>query len=229
MMGRLRCWRGCRPKVSAEPIERALQDKRGRMLVDHRGALGAADIGRDQFALDRGGGEPLVPERDRQFGAALRGCARRRASIARAGLRVPSMLSGSPSTKPDGAGVRRQVQQARGIGREFLRAMVSTPAASLRSGSRDGDADGLGAEVETDQRPRARASAAASTRGNDECRHPRCAIMRRSREANGAVDPALSSALFCPRSPKMPQRNPPCRSPGTDIPPSASISRARPC
>ena len=38
------------------------------VLVDHRRAFFAAHVGCDQLALDRGSGEPLVPERDRQFG-----------------------------------------------------------------------------------------------------------------------------------------------------------------
>ena len=45
----------------AKPVDRALQDEGRRVLVDHRGALCAADIGRDQFALDRGGRKPLIP------------------------------------------------------------------------------------------------------------------------------------------------------------------------
>ena len=51
---------------SGQPVERALQDIGGGMLVDHRGALGAAGVGGEQFALDRRGGQALVPEPDRQ-------------------------------------------------------------------------------------------------------------------------------------------------------------------
>jgi hypothetical protein len=32
-----------------------LQDERGRVLIDHCGALGTADVGCDQFPLDGGG------------------------------------------------------------------------------------------------------------------------------------------------------------------------------
>src|SRR5262245_36247897 len=53
---------------SRQPVERALQDEHRGVLIDHRGALGAADVRADQFALDRGGGEPLVPQRNRQVG-----------------------------------------------------------------------------------------------------------------------------------------------------------------
>jgi hypothetical protein len=42
--------------------------KAGGVLVDHLGAARAGDIGGDQVALDRGGGEPFVPERDRELG-----------------------------------------------------------------------------------------------------------------------------------------------------------------
>ena len=52
----------------SQKIERALQNEHGGVLIDHCGALGAARIGRDQLALDRRGRQPLVPERDRQFG-----------------------------------------------------------------------------------------------------------------------------------------------------------------
>src|SRR5215469_15426712 len=61
-----------------EPIERALQNVRGRMLVDHGGTFGTARIAGDEVAFDRGGREPLVPQRDRQLGTA-REVARERA------------------------------------------------------------------------------------------------------------------------------------------------------
>src|SRR5439155_17702881 len=54
----------------AKPVERALQNVGGSVLVDDGGALPSAGVGGDQFALDRGGREPLVPERDRQLGDA---------------------------------------------------------------------------------------------------------------------------------------------------------------
>jgi hypothetical protein len=44
-----------RQRAAAEPIERALQNVGGRVLIDHSGAAGARHIGRDQLALDRGG------------------------------------------------------------------------------------------------------------------------------------------------------------------------------
>ena len=51
-----------------EAIERALQDEDRGVLVDYGLAPAAACIGSDQLALDRRGGEPLVPECDWQFG-----------------------------------------------------------------------------------------------------------------------------------------------------------------
>src|ERR1700722_1675205 len=51
-----------------QPVQRALQDVNRGVLVDHRLALGAAGIGGDELALDRRGGEALVPERDGKFG-----------------------------------------------------------------------------------------------------------------------------------------------------------------
>ena len=38
------------------------------MLIDHRGALFAADVRFDQLALDGGGRQALIPKRDRQVG-----------------------------------------------------------------------------------------------------------------------------------------------------------------
>src|SRR5262252_3546985 len=55
------------PQVG-EAVERALQDEDRRVLVDHLGAAGAADVIRNQLALDGRGREPLVPERDRKIG-----------------------------------------------------------------------------------------------------------------------------------------------------------------
>ena len=71
---RCRDWEGRRPPhsrsaasgrgncIPSQPVERALQDVDRGVLVDHRLALGAAGIGGDQLALDRGGGEALVPQ-----------------------------------------------------------------------------------------------------------------------------------------------------------------------
>src|SRR6516225_3776255 len=58
-------WRGAQP---LESIERALQDEDRSVLVDHGLASVAPCIGGNQFALDRRGGEPLIPERDWQLG-----------------------------------------------------------------------------------------------------------------------------------------------------------------
>ena len=48
-----------------QPVEGPLQDEDGSMLIDHGFALAAAHVGGDQLALDRGGGEPFVSQRDR--------------------------------------------------------------------------------------------------------------------------------------------------------------------
>src|SRR5689334_5660940 len=53
-----------RQHAAAEPIERALQNVGGRVLIDDSGAAGARHIGRDQLTLDRGSRQPLVPQRD---------------------------------------------------------------------------------------------------------------------------------------------------------------------
>src|SRR5262252_7369437 len=51
-----------------EAVERALQNEDRRVLVDHPGASGAADVVGDQLALDGGGRQPLVPEPNRKVG-----------------------------------------------------------------------------------------------------------------------------------------------------------------
>src|SRR3954453_1073491 len=61
-------WRGPGAGEAQQPVERALQDVGGRMLVDDFGAPGSAHIGGDEVALDRGGRQPLVPQADRQRG-----------------------------------------------------------------------------------------------------------------------------------------------------------------
>src|SRR3546814_13751769 len=51
--------------LAGDGVERPLQDVGGRHLVDDLGTALAGHVGlADQEALDRGGGEPLVPERD---------------------------------------------------------------------------------------------------------------------------------------------------------------------
>jgi len=52
---------------SRQPVERSLQNEHGGMLIDDLGAAGAGHVGGDQLALDRGGGEALVPQRDREL------------------------------------------------------------------------------------------------------------------------------------------------------------------
>ena len=42
----------CEPR---QPVERALQDEGGGVLVDHERAFGAAHVGSDEVALHRGG------------------------------------------------------------------------------------------------------------------------------------------------------------------------------
>ena len=80
--------RPARRRKPREPVERALQDEDGGVLVDHLGALRAAHVGGDQVALDRGGREPLVPQADRQRGQlgeiARKGARRLRARTFRA-------------------------------------------------------------------------------------------------------------------------------------------------
>src|SRR3546814_18227822 len=47
-------------------VDRALQDEGGRRAVDAGRAFGAADVGGDHRAFDRGGRPAFVPEQERE-------------------------------------------------------------------------------------------------------------------------------------------------------------------
>ena len=94
----------------------------------------AADVGGDQVALDRGGGQPLVPERDRKLGQA-REVAREGAGRLRArplaAVHVDRQAEHEATALRSAASASRRCASAVKV----LRAMVSTPVASRRSGS----------------------------------------------------------------------------------------------
>src|ERR1019366_7399888 len=88
----------------------------------------------DQFALDRRGGEPLVPQSDGEFGEfgkiAGEGAGRLR-PWALAGVHV----DGQPEHETHGIALGGDGEQARRVGLEGLALNVATPVASRRSGS----------------------------------------------------------------------------------------------
>ena len=85
---------------AAQPVQGALQDVSRGHLVDDLRPPGARHVIVDKRPGDDGGREPLVPKHDGQSRSASRGCARKPASIGRAGLSRPSRSSGSPRTIP---------------------------------------------------------------------------------------------------------------------------------
>ena len=99
-----------------QPVERALQNEDRGMLVDHRGAFFAADVGGDQLAFDRGGGQPLVPQRDRQIGE-LGEIARKRADRLRARSFAAVHVARQAEHEADAAALRGEREQSLGIQR----------------------------------------------------------------------------------------------------------------
>ena len=142
-----------------QPFERALKDVDGGVLVDHLLALGAADIDVDQRALDCGGREPLVPERDRQLGL-LREIAREGACRLGARALAAVHVDGQAEHEAGRAPLGGEDKYAGGIDTEFFAddgfdRRRHAPVRIARS-----DADGFGTEIEADQ---ARPAAATAT------------------------------------------------------------------
>ena len=121
------------------------------MLVDHLCAPGAAHVHADQFALDRDGGEPLVPQRDGEIGElgkiAGKGAGRLRARSF-AGVHV----DGQAEHEADGIAFTGDGEQARRIGLESLALDGLDAGREPAIGIGYRDPDGLGAEIEPDQR-----------------------------------------------------------------------------
>ena len=134
-----------------EPVQRALQDEDRGVLVDHRRALFAADIGGDQLALDRGGGQPFVPERDRQFGE-LGEIAREGAHRLRARPFAAVHVQRQAEHEAGAAALRGEREQTLGVEREGLARDGLDAGGEPPVGIGGGDADGLGADVEAEQR-----------------------------------------------------------------------------
>src|SRR5450631_4754547 len=117
-----------------QPIEGALQDEDRGVFIDHLGAPGAAHIHADQLTLDGGRGEPLVPQRDGEIGE-FRKIAGERPRRLRARAFAGVILMGSPSTNPTALRSAAIASSRAASALKALRWMVSTPVASLRSGS----------------------------------------------------------------------------------------------
>ncbi len=114
-----RSWR-LRGQV-AEPVEQPLQDIAGGDVVDDLGAAPARGVGLEERALGGDGGQPLVPEGDRQVGQRRRGCGRRRGSTGRAGPRCRPCCAagrgrGRRSARPRRAPAARRRRRRSGCG-----------------------------------------------------------------------------------------------------------------
>ena len=121
------------------------------MLVDHFGAAGAAHVHADQLALDGGGGEPLVPQRDRKIGQPGKV-----AGEGAGGLRARSLagihVDGQAEHEADGVALGGDGDDAGRVRLEGLALDGLDPGGEPPIGIGHGDANGLGAEVEPDQR-----------------------------------------------------------------------------
>ena len=122
------------PRV--EPVERTLENEGGGMLIDHRLALGAARVGLDQRALDRGRRQPLVPERDRQFGQ-LRKVAGEGARRLRARSFAAVHIDRQAEHETDGVAFGGKFENARGV------EMKALPRNGLDRSRRRGDPGSL--------------------------------------------------------------------------------------
>ena len=139
------------PRKRRQPVERALQDEDRGVFVDHLGAARAADVHADQFALDRGGGEPLVPQRNGEFGEfgeIARECPGRLRARPLAGVHV----DGQAEHEADRVALGGNGDQFRRIGLErgALDGLHAGRQPAIGVGDRN--PDGLGAEIEADQR-----------------------------------------------------------------------------
>jgi hypothetical protein len=65
-------WLRRRPQGSMEGVKEALQNEHRGDLVNHRAAISTLVAGRIQVTMSLGGGEPFVPQRDRNSGLALK-------------------------------------------------------------------------------------------------------------------------------------------------------------
>ena len=149
------------------------------MLIDYGGALLPARVGRNQVALDGGGRQALVPERDRQFGApgqVARECACRLRARPFAAVHVDRQ----PEYKADRAPLGRERQQASNIGRERRAADGLDAGRESAVGIAAGNADGLGAEIEADER-----AARRPMGGGLDQRQDRAAMPRTLRASSG--------------------------------------------
>jgi hypothetical protein len=134
-----------------QPVECALQDISGGVLVDHRLAAGAACIRLDESALNCRGRQPLVPKRDRKF-REPREITGKGAGRLHARTFGPVHVDRQSEHETDDVPLAGEGQEPLGVGIE-----ASAKDGRDRSGEpairvAHGDADGLGSKVEAHER-----------------------------------------------------------------------------
>ena len=142
------------------------------MLIDDLGAAGAGHVGGNQFALDRRGGEPLVPQRDRELRQA-RQIAGKGTRRLRARTLGPIHVDGEPEDKRCGLAFGGEHQKPRRVGGKILARNGLDAGGQSPVGIAGGDADGLGAEVKAYQRATDRQIGHQFDQRKDQCRHRR--------------------------------------------------------
>src|SRR5215510_3479263 len=133
-----------------QPVESALQDKSGGVLIDDGGTFLTTDIGSDQFALYRSSRKPLVPQSDRQFsepGKVAGECTSRLRSRAFA----PIHIDRQAEDESDCGAFGRESIYARGVRGEGLARDGLDRRCKLSIGVTDCDSDRLRSKIEPDQ------------------------------------------------------------------------------
>ena len=187
------------PRNLGQTIQRALQDEHRGVLVDHFGALGAADVHADQFALDRRGRKPLVPQSDGQIGEGGK-VAGKGAGRLRARSLAAVHVDGQAEHEAHRIAFGRERQQPRRVGLERLALDCLDAGREPAVGIGNGNADGLGAEIEADQRAALRPVRGGFDQRENEGGHGMritCAPQRRqSRKRHGIPSNAMPLREF---------------------------------
>src|SRR5690349_2339385 len=137
---------------SRESIERALQDVRSRVLIDHGRTLFSADIGGNQFTFDCHGRESLVPERNWQF-RQVSEIAGESARRLRAGSLAAIHIDREAKHEADCRAFGGEGENPPCIGCEVFACDGLDACRKFPVGIARCDADGLGAEIEPDKGP----------------------------------------------------------------------------
>src|SRR5439155_14028729 len=194
-------WRlsvGCsmRQRAPRQPIERTLENESGSVLIDDFGAAGARHIRRDQLALDCGGGQPLVPKRDRKIGQP-REIAGKGARRLRTRPFAAVHVDGQAENEGDRLSLGGQREQARCVGGKI-------PARDSLDGRREPPvgiacrhANRLAAEIKPDQGAASRQMRGRLGQGKDQCGHERGVARPRPADHLQAAAKGYAAALRC--------------------------------